>query len=239
MSWHYSRVLVEAYLEDISSDGAQYVPLSGSPIPQAFLSPGRMKAFSRLSQFGMTFSPLTENLGRDVLTWCLGASPVKTLVQQEMAQESEAPEAGCGSIWLESLAKFDPITSSWKIPQCLPLEGLDEFSETWPQWGMMQNGECWERSTPQLLTKEKEFGSWPTPTCHNAIECDAPSEATRNTPTLTHQARGGDKTQPKHLNPMWVEWLMGWPLGWTDLKPLEMDKFQSWQHSHSKFFQHV
>ena len=26
------------------------------------------------------------------------------------------------------------------------------------------------------------------------------------------------------LNPMWVEWLMGWLLGWTDLKPLEMDK---------------
>ena len=26
------------------------------------------------------------------------------------------------------------------------------------------------------------------------------------------------------LNPPWVEWLMGWPQGWTDLKPLEMDK---------------
>ena len=25
-------------------------------------------------------------------------------------------------------------------------------------------------------------------------------------------------------NPMFVEWLMGWPLQWTDLKPLEMDK---------------
>jgi hypothetical protein len=24
---------------------------------------------------------------------------------------------------------------------------------------------------------------------------------------------------------MWVEWLMGWPLGWTDLKPLETDKY--------------
>ena len=23
------------------------------------------------------------------------------------------------------------------------------------------------------------------------------------------------------LNPMWVEWLMGWPIGWTDLKPSE------------------
>jgi DNA (cytosine-5)-methyltransferase 1 len=29
------------------------------------------------------------------------------------------------------------------------------------------------------------------------------------------------------LNPMWVEWLMGWPLGWTDLNPLEMDKSHS------------
>jgi DNA (cytosine-5)-methyltransferase 1 len=27
------------------------------------------------------------------------------------------------------------------------------------------------------------------------------------------------------LNPTWVEWLMGWPLEWTDLKRLEMDKF--------------
>lgn len=26
------------------------------------------------------------------------------------------------------------------------------------------------------------------------------------------------------LNPNWVEWLMGWPIGWTDLKPLETDK---------------
>ena len=27
-----------------------------------------------------------------------------------------------------------------------------------------------------------------------------------------------------NLNPTWVEWLMGWPLGWTDLKPLATDK---------------
>ena len=39
------------------------------------------------------------------------------------------------------------------------------------------------------------------------------------------------------LNPTWVEWLMGWPLGWTDLKPLETAKFQQWQHSHGKPFQ--
>ena len=36
------------------------------------------------------------------------------------------------------------------------------------------------------------------------------------------------------LNPDWVEWLMGWPIGWTDLKPLAMDKFQEWLRLHGK-----
>jgi hypothetical protein len=35
------------------------------------------------------------------------------------------------------------------------------------------------------------------------------------------------------LNPTWVEWLMGWPIGWTDLKPLEMDRFREWRQQHS------
>lgn len=34
------------------------------------------------------------------------------------------------------------------------------------------------------------------------------------------------------LNPTWVEWLMGWPLGWTALQPLEMGRFREWQRQH-------
>ena len=34
------------------------------------------------------------------------------------------------------------------------------------------------------------------------------------------------------LNPDWVEWLMGWPIGWTDLKPLAMDRCHSAPLSH-------
>lgn len=40
------------------------------------------------------------------------------------------------------------------------------------------------------------------------------------------------------LNPTWVEWLMGWPLGWTDLKPLGMDKCHSAQQQRSGCLQH-
>jgi hypothetical protein len=36
------------------------------------------------------------------------------------------------------------------------------------------------------------------------------------------------------LNPTWVEWLMGWPLEWTDLKPLVMDKSHCVQLPHGE-----
>ena len=32
------------------------------------------------------------------------------------------------------------------------------------------------------------------------------------------------------LNPDWIEWLMGWPIGWTALKPLETERFRLWLH---------
>lgn len=40
---------------------------------------------------------------------------------------------------------------------------------------------------------------------------------------------GGPKEQ---LNPFFLEWQMGWPIGWTAFVPLATDKFQQWLHSH-------
>jgi hypothetical protein len=37
------------------------------------------------------------------------------------------------------------------------------------------------------------------------------------------------------LNPTWVEWLMGWPLGWTDCAASATAKFQEWLSSHGKY----
>ncbi len=44
-------------------------------------------------------------------------------------------------------------------------------------------------------------------------------------------------TKTGQLNPSWVEWLMGWPIGWTDLKPLVTDKFRNVQQWYSVFSQ--
>jgi len=55
------------------------------------------------------------------------------------------------------------------------------------------------------------------------------SQAThdKNSRPLSEQVGGS-------LNPTWVEWLMGWPLGWTALEPLETAKFQQWRRSHGR-----
>ena len=43
----------------------------------------------------------------------------------------------------------------------------------------------------------------------------------------------GQQTPPMRLNPEWVEWLMGWPIGHTGLKPLATGRYQEWLRQHS------
>lgn len=64
------------------------------------------------------------------------------------------------------------------------------------------------------LTEAVSSRMYPTPTAHLAKETGAPSEARLNTPTLTWQASGGAAGS---LHPQFVEWMMGFPVGWTDL----------------------
>ena len=100
---------------------------------------------------------------------------------------------------------------------------------------------------------------WPTPKAKQRGDC--PAERARKSPSLesavmmatpqsrdyrTGEAHRWDDMQRSRnlndqvategnggkLNPAWVEWLMGWPLGWTDLNPLAMDKFRQWQQQH-------
>ena len=254
MSWLYSRALVEEFSEATSSDGAQSALLSGNPTPQAYCAPDKMTAFSRLSRFGMTFEPLMDTLGEDVLTWCQAASRARTYPSPAKAQALTAPSQKCGGTWRGSLARFDPDTFSWKTAQPSLLEDLGESLVTWPRSGMTAGGQCWELPMLGRRTRGTDFGLWPTITvCGNynrksasATSGDglATAVAKRMWPTPnagnekwggTMQEWGGSqnwvrKEMPElasgALNPVWVEWLMGWPLGWTDLKPLATDKFQ-------------
>jgi hypothetical protein len=277
MSWLYSQALVEEYLAGNFSDGEQSVPSNGNRIQQAYCAPDKMTAFSRLSRFGMTYKPLTENRGEELLMSYLAGFHAKTSAQQEKAQVLTESEAECGEKWQGSFTKYNPDSSSWKTHQCSLLGDLDEFSETWPQWGLMRDGECWELMPLVHPIKESAFGfTVPTPVASDGTtgsligkndsfyetKTGMPRKVNQNgkdgsvglgrlvkmwpTPQASDNRDRGNMSNPSiqrrvaigkqimlsqsvdpnsgQLNPTWVEWLMGWPLGWTDLKPLAMGK---------------
>ncbi len=220
-----------------------------SDIPQSVLSKLNLTAAKsyckdsetescQSSQSGTMSAHLTENLGEE--KWMLSAedSPAKTLVLQEQTvistenrEDYKAVAAAFGVRCAELLTKFNLRLLLLKTPRNCGLADLALCCETLPRWGIMLNGECLEFATSAQIISESGFlSTLPTPTCHNAKEGNYPSERTRNTKTLAAQIGG-------KVNPDWNEWRMGWPIGWTDLKPLGMDKFQQWQQQHSAFFQ--
>jgi len=77
---------------------------------------------------------------------------------------------------------------------------------------------------------------WPTPRTSDANGHSNPRiQKLRDGIPTPHQLREAVAVEVTgQLNPTWVEWLMGWPLGWTDLKPLAMDKYLQWLQLHGR-----
>ena len=96
-----------------------------------------------------------------------------------------------------------------------------EVNRNWPTpHGFSKDGKSNGPSGNELGRAVNQFMT-PTASRRDAT----PKQFKRGNPNLAAQVGGS-------LNPTWVEWLMGWPLGWTALEPLEMDKFQQWCEQH-------
>lgn len=72
---------------------------------------------------------------------------------------------------------------------------------------------------------------FPTPKCRDA-KGQTQRGIHRQADGLANLDDGTGRCLGGRLSPMWVEWLMGWPIAWTDLKPLVMDKYRQWRQKH-------
>lgn len=122
--------------------------------------------------------------------------------------------------------------TQWPTPRCAdgivhPLRSPENI-----QAGMDRQN----RQAPCRLEDAVSMNRWPTPTATDAVRCPSRDATTPNV-TLNHAAlwatrdhKSGKASAATHnrnsrplseqvgnlLNPTWVEWLMGWPINWTD-----------------------
>jgi hypothetical protein len=226
MSYTYLQEQGEASSAECFSDIPAYVLSRLNLIAEKSCCNASGTASCPSSQFGTMCEPLTENRGGESLMSCAEDSHVKIFQRQETGQALTENEAGYGPQCPGSLARFDPVSRSWKTRQCLLAGGLEEFSETWPRWGMMQDGECFRLPMLEHDTSVRGCGLWPTPLK------DCSTSQNYGKPSVYCKARSSFGLN--QVANCW-EFLMGWPVGWTkDDQPLATDKFQQWLNLHGK-----
>lgn len=133
------------------------------------------------------------------------------------ASNEESPTSDGGGPGLRtSFAQYDPATSSWRTSQLsfeMPTPS-DGCSVTWPDSGSMRNGRCYEHRTLERPTSANGSFSWPTPRATMARIRTNPQRPGRSNLNL-EEAVGNLGGPVGYLNPTFVEWLMGFPRGWT------------------------
>jgi len=130
--------------------------------------------------------------------------------------------------------KNQPTSASWKAKGAVNYKlSNPEIQAKWPTPNAW-DGKRGPRSEDNLKNKKHQVNLitavkqaereklLPTPNARDWK--DGKTAGNRKSPGLGVVAHQLDTQTGGQLNPTWVEWLMGWPLGWSELKPLEMDK---------------
>lgn len=183
-----------------------------------------------------SFSPVQPGSTEELRTWLQRAFPASPSASQE-GKERKTTNETCGQQPLMSFAWYDPSSRCLKMSQeSLLLDIAKPSSVTWPRSGSMRNGECFQLPEREPPTKEKDYSLLPTIGANEfkgaSRDRYVGSDAYRGAKMVEGLRTGPD--DPIYLNPLFGEWAMGWPSQWTDLKPLETDKFQQWLQRHGR-----
>ena len=134
----------------------------------------------------------------------------------------------------ELLEIYDHDSQSWKMSGCLFTGDYAKSLGALPKSGIMQNGKQYELVNLECPIRGKGCGLLPTPNRADGDQSNKTylrkKETWENTSCLTAYAMGktlnlkGTEKRPVGnwiLNPVFTEKMMGYPVGWTDLKDSE------------------
>jgi len=157
-------------------------------------------------------SSLLITLGQSSKTWPRAGILLGTELYRLTTLEPTTYERGCGLL---------------PSPRAADAEG-----------GVASNVECREGSWSRVNAKGERYGVklkdvvplLPTPNARDykdsqnqiKLRPDGKSRTDQLPRRMYAEGYGGK------VNPEWVEWVMGMPIGWTGLKPLETHRFREW-----------
>lgn len=114
----------------------------------------------------------------------------------------------CGP--LGSLERMLLTSSIWHSTMCFL---------TWKVKATPHGRSWFQLAASALCTSDTDLQSWPTPTAMDAkgLARHLRKDATGTRSMLLSQRVAYLSGGAGNLNPAWVEWLMGFPIGWTEL----------------------
>ncbi len=246
MSWHYSLALVEEFSALDCLDGESCAQLKSARLTERSYFDARRKGTSEPSLFGMTSEPSTVAHGLEKWMSSLAETPARRTAEQAAAIAGLSRLAATS---FELSMKFARDSSSAKTlhrrirmrhgRRTVLLKGLNH-------WVIPRSLSLSGRVVWALSTKESAHScsaSIATPLAsqmHKRIRPLCPAERRRHgkrhgIQTIAHWGNRFPVLVGRYLTPTYVERLMGWPIGWTALEPLETAKFRQWLEQHGNY----
>ena len=156
------------------------------------------------------------------LTSSLAVTPANHSQQQVNGSEKTTQDTS-GLSSDGTLKQLDLLSASLKTSRDTSRLDSPQSSATWKKMVIEARGEYSQRVKLAHPTRESASISWPTPSAHEARlgyqdRSDPTKKGTQESLTTVIVNKAGGRLEcTGHLNPDWVEWLMGVPTGWTGL----------------------
>lgn len=171
---------------------------------------------------GPKSSDLLANYSRDTSSWRTSQTCLVALAKNEADGLAEFSETWPSAGMMRNGATY---RLAWSVPRT----GGSGFG-LWPtprkctaMAATITHASAWDAGRFPNLETMVGRSLWPTPTKRDW-------KGGRKPETIAASGRGATNSlndaltvagEHGHLNPTWVEWLMGFPIGWTDLDRLE------------------
>jgi hypothetical protein len=189
----------------------------------------------------------SELTGEQLSLWMSSAADTHANHSATLEGDAEQTTQGIyGPGYGTPLASYDPDTQSWKMCGDISLWEEPQCLASLPKSGMTRNGVLYQRlawvplidatglsllHTPTAKANQMSPSMraqsrwWPTPTAHgentatrNEAHARRLANGMKYSSRLTQAVAQEEPESIGYLNPLWVEWLMGFPTGWTDLE---------------------